>query len=59
MSSALPPLIVTGDIRQIDLPRSKASGVLEVRPPLVAQNIEAYDRYRNPIGGEHGAEENR
>jgi phosphate starvation-inducible PhoH-like protein len=73
-------MVVTGDITQIDLPRSKASGLLEVRHiladvpgidfhtfsgadvvrhPLVAQIIEAYDRYRNPIGGENGAEDKR
>ncbi len=71
-------MMVTGDITQIDLPRSKSSGLLEVRHiladipgidfhtlsgadvvrhPLVAQIIEAYDRYRNPIAGENGAEE--
>jgi phosphate starvation-inducible PhoH-like protein len=63
-------MVVTGDITQIDLPRAKQSGLLEVRHilsnipgidfhtfsgadivrhPLVAQIIEAYDRYRNPI----------
>jgi phosphate starvation-inducible PhoH-like protein len=73
-------MVVTGDITQIDLPRSKTSGLLEVRHiladipgidfhtfsgadvvrhPLVAQMIEAYDRYRNPIVGENGAEEKR
>ncbi len=73
-------MVVTGDITQIDLPRSKTSGLLEVRHiladipgidfhtfsgadvvrhPLVAQMIEAYDRYRNPIAGENGSEEKR
>ncbi len=73
-------MVVTGDITQIDLPRSKPSGLLEVRHiladtpgvdfhtfsgadvvrhPLVAQIIEAYDRYRNPIADENGAEEKR
>ncbi len=67
-------MVVTGDITQIDLPRSKSSGLLEVRHiladipgidfhtfsgadvvrhPLVAQIIEAYDRYRNPIADEN------
>jgi phosphate starvation-inducible PhoH-like protein len=69
-------MVVTGDITQIDLPRSKQSGLLEirhilndipgidfhtfsgadvVRHPLVQRIIEAYDAYRNPIGGEDGA----
>jgi phosphate starvation-inducible PhoH-like protein len=73
-------MVVTGDITQIDLPRSKQSGLLEVRHiladvpgidfhtfsgadvvrhPLVAQIIEAYDRYRNPIADENGTEEKR
>lgn len=73
-------MVVTGDITQIDLPRSKASGLLEVRHiladvpgidfhtfsgadvvrhPLVAQIIEAYEHYRNPIAGENGATEKR
>ena len=73
-------MVVTGDITQIDLPRSKTSGLLEVRHilanipgidfhtfsgadvvrhPLVAQMIEAYERYRNPIAGENGAEGKR
>jgi phosphate starvation-inducible protein PhoH and related proteins len=66
-------MVVTGDVTQIDLPRAKQSGLLEVRHiladipgidfhtfsaadvvrhPLVAQIIEAYDNYRNPIGAE-------
>jgi phosphate starvation-inducible PhoH-like protein len=70
-------MVVTGDITQIDLPRSKQSGLLEVRHilanvagvdfhtfsssdvvrhPLVQKIIEAYDAYRNPIGGENGEE---
>jgi len=73
-------MVVTGDITQIDLPRAKQSGLLEVRHiladlpgidfhtfsgadvvrhPLVAQIIDAYDRYRNPIADENGAEEKR
>ena len=73
-------MVVTGDITQIDLPRSKQSGLLEVRHiladipgidfhtfsaadvvrhPLVQKIIEAYERYRNPIGNENGAEEKR
>lgn len=68
-------MVVTGDITQIDLPRAKQSGLLEVRHilanipgidfhtfsgadvvrhPLVAQIIEAYDNYRNPIGADNG-----
>lgn len=64
-------MVITGDITQIDLPRSKASGLLEVgrilrdipgiafhqfsgadvvRHPLVLKMIEAYERYRNPMG---------
>lgn len=64
-------MVVTGDVTQIDLPRSKASGLLEVgrilsdipgidfhyfsgadvvRHPLVLKIIEAYDRYKNPMG---------
>lgn len=63
-------MVITGDVTQIDLPRSKASGLVEVgrilanipgidfhtfssadvvRHPLVAQIIEAYDRYQNPV----------
>ena len=70
-------MVVTGDITQIDLPRAKQSGLLEVRHiladipgidfhtfsgadvvrhPLVAQIIDAYDRYRNPIADVNGAE---
>ena len=70
-------MVVTGDITQIDLPRSKQSGLLEVRRilqnipgiefhtfsgsdvvrhPLVLKIIEAYEAYRNPIGGEAGSE---
>jgi phosphate starvation-inducible protein PhoH and related proteins len=66
-------MVVTGDITQIDLPRSKQSGLIEVqrilqdipgiafhtfsggdvvRHPLVLRIIEAYERYKNPIGGE-------
>ncbi len=64
-------MVVTGDLTQIDLPRSKQSGLVEVgrilrgiegidlhtfsgadvvRHPLVLKIIEAYDRYKNPIG---------
>lgn len=64
-------MVVTGDITQIDLPRSKQSGLLEVnrilndipgiefhqfsgsdvvRHPLVLKIIEAYERYKNPMG---------
>ncbi len=64
-------MVVTGDITQIDLPRSKTSGLLEVRNilrdvpgidfhtfssadvvrhPLVQRIIEAYDRFRHPVG---------
>jgi len=64
-------MVVTGDITQIDLPRSKASGLLEVqrilnnipgiefhllsgadvvRHPLVLKIIDAYERYKNPMG---------
>jgi len=63
--------VITGDVTQIDLPRSKQSGLLEVsriltnipgidfhyfsgadvvRHPLVLQIIEAYERYKNPMG---------
>jgi phosphate starvation-inducible PhoH-like protein len=73
-------MVVTGDITQIDLPRAKQSGLLEVRHiladvpgidfhtlsgadivrhPLVAQIIEAYDRYRNPIADENQVEVKR
>jgi phosphate starvation-inducible PhoH-like protein len=64
-------MVVTGDVTQIDLPRSKQSGLLEVnriltdipgiefhqfsggdvvRHPLVLKIIEAYERYKNPMG---------
>ena len=64
-------MVVTGDVTQIDLPRSKQSGLVEVgqilrniegvdfhffsgadvvRHPLVLKIIEAYERYKNPIG---------
>jgi phosphate starvation-inducible PhoH-like protein len=64
-------MVVTGDITQIDLPRSKSSGLLEVqrilndipgiefhilsgadvvRHPLVLKIIDAYERYKNPMG---------
>ena len=64
-------MVATGDITQIDLPRSKQSGLLEVRNvlrdvpgvdfhtfsstdvvrhPLVQRIIEAYDRFKNPVG---------
>jgi phosphate starvation-inducible PhoH-like protein len=64
-------MVVTGDVTQIDLPRSKTSGLLEVRNilrdvpgidfhtfssadvvrhPLVQRIIEAYERFRNPVG---------
>jgi len=64
-------MVVTGDVTQIDLPRAKQSGLLEVqhilndipgiefhhfsgadvvRHPLVLKIIEAYDRYKNPMG---------
>jgi phosphate starvation-inducible PhoH-like protein len=64
-------MVVTGDVTQIDLPRSKTSGLLEVRNilrdvpgidfhtfssadvvrhPLVQRIIEAYDRFRHPVG---------
>lgn len=64
-------MVVTGDVTQIDLPRSKTSGLLEVRNilrdvpgidfhtfssadvvrhPLVQRIVEAYDRFRNPVG---------
>jgi phosphate starvation-inducible PhoH-like protein len=73
-------MVVTGDITQIDLPRSKQSGLLEVRRilqnipgiefhtfsgsdvvrhPLVLKIIEAYESYRNPIGGEDSSPEKR
>ncbi len=66
-------MVITGDITQIDLPRSKTSGLLEVqrilnsvqgiefhllsgadvvRHPLVLRMIEAYERYKNPMGDE-------
>ncbi len=68
-------MVITGDVTQIDLPRSKASGLLEVRHiladipgidfhtfsaadvvrhPLVAQMIQAYERYKTPIGAAEG-----
>ena len=64
-------MVVTGDVTQIDLPRAKQSGLLEVerildeiegidfhyfsgadvvRHPLVMKIIEAYERYKNPMG---------
>ncbi len=64
-------MVVTGDITQVDLPRSKQSGLIEVgrilrdipgiefhyfngsdvvRHPLVMKIIDAYERYKNPIG---------
>jgi phosphate starvation-inducible PhoH-like protein len=64
-------MVVTGDVTQIDLPRAKQSGLLEVnrilndipgiefhhfsgsdvvRHPLVLKIIEAYERYKNPMG---------
>lgn len=64
-------MVVTGDITQVDLPRSKQSGLIEVgrilrdipgidfhhfsgsdvvRHPLVSKIIDAYERYKNPIG---------
>ena len=73
-------MVVTGDVTQIDLPRSRQSGLLEVqrilggvpgiefhhfsgadvvRHPLVLKIIEAYERYKNPIGVENGTEEKR
>jgi len=73
-------MVITGDITQIDLPRSKQSGLLEVRHilghvpgidfhtfsgadvvrhPLVAQIIAAYERYKDPMGSAHAAEEKR
>ena len=68
-------MVVTGDVTQIDLPRSKSSGLLEVgrilsnvpgidfhyfsgadvvRHPLVLKIIEAYERYKNPMGESAG-----
>ncbi|HEU5081029.1 MAG TPA: PhoH family protein [Opitutaceae bacterium] len=68
-------MVVTGDVTQIDLPRSKTSGLIEVsrilgnvpgidfhqfsgsdvvRHPLVLKIIEAYERYKNPIGEDDG-----
>jgi phosphate starvation-inducible PhoH-like protein len=68
-------MVVTGDVTQVDLPRSKTSGLIEVsrilgnvpdidfhyfsggdvvRHPLVLKIIEAYERYKNPIGDEPG-----
>ena len=65
-------MVVTGDVTQIDLPRAKQSGLVEVtrilgeiegidfhyfsgvdvvRHPLVQEIIEAYERYKNPMGG--------
>ncbi|MFT3870977.1 MAG: PhoH family protein [Nibricoccus sp.] len=64
-------MVVTGDVTQIDLPRSKSSGLLEVqrilnnipgiefhllsgadvvRHPLVLKIIDAYERYKYPMG---------
>ncbi len=64
-------MVVTGDVTQIDLPRAKQSGLIEVsrilqgipgiefhqfsggdvvRHPLVLRIIEAYERYKNPMG---------
>jgi phosphate starvation-inducible PhoH-like protein len=64
-------MVVTGDVTQIDLPRAKTSGLLEVqrilsdihgiefhvlsgadvvRHPLVMKIIDAYERYKNPMG---------
>ena len=64
-------MVITGDVTQIDLPRSKQSGLVEVsrilanipgidfhyfsgsdvvRHPLVLKIIEAYERYKNPMG---------
>ncbi len=64
-------MVVTGDITQIDLPRAKQSGLIEVgrilqdipgiefhqfsgsdvvRHPLVLKIIDAYERYKNPMG---------
>ncbi|MBK9991708.1 MAG: PhoH family protein [Verrucomicrobia bacterium] len=66
-------MVVTGDVTQIDLPRAKLSGLLEVqrilndipgiefhqfsgadvvRHPLVLKIIEAYERYKNPMGND-------
>lgn len=66
-------MVITGDVTQVDLPRSKQSGLLEVsrilsrvpgidfhyfsgsdvvRHPLVLRIIEAYERYKNPMGSE-------
>jgi len=66
-------MVVTGDVTQIDLPRVKQSGLVEVerilnevegidfhyfsgadvvRHPLVMKIIEAYERYKNPMGGQ-------
>jgi phosphate starvation-inducible PhoH-like protein len=68
-------MVVTGDVTQVDLPRSKTSGLIEVsrilgnvpgidfhqfsgsdvvRHPLVLKIIEAYERYKNPIGEDGG-----
>jgi phosphate starvation-inducible PhoH-like protein len=64
-------MVITGDVTQIDLPRAKQSGLVEVsrilanipgidfhyfsgadivRHPLVVKIIEAYERYKNPMG---------
>lgn len=64
-------MVVTGDVTQIDLPKAKSSGLLEVqrilndiqgidfhyfsgadvvRHPLVLKIIDAYERYKNPMG---------
>jgi len=66
-------MVITGDVTQIDLPRSKQSGLLEVsriladipgidfhyfsggdvvRHPLVLRIIDAYERYKNPMGAQ-------
>ena len=69
-------MVVTGDVTQIDLPRAKQSGLIEVsrilrdipgiefhhfsgadvvRHPLVLKIIEAYERYKNPMGEDDSA----
>ncbi|HMD61127.1 MAG TPA: PhoH family protein, partial [Opitutaceae bacterium] len=48
-------MVVTGDITQIDLPRSKQSGLLEVRhilkdvPGIVFHNFTGADVVRHPL----------
>jgi phosphate starvation-inducible PhoH-like protein len=48
-------MVVTGDITQIDLPRSKASGLLEVRqilkdvPGIVFHTFSGADVVRHPL----------